>query len=59
MSGAVRMIEEMNKVMLENDCFEYLDAVRETGAINMFGATPYLEEAFGLDRKTANKVMPV
>jgi hypothetical protein len=37
--------------------FEYLDALRESGVTNMFGASPYLEGSFGLTRKEANKVL--
>lgn len=35
----------------------FLELVRESGAINMFGARPYLEETFDLDRKTASEVL--
>ena len=37
--------------------FEYLDQLRESGAINMFGASPYLQEAFDLDRYEAKDVL--
>ena len=30
----------------ENKYYLYLDALRESGATNMFGATPYLREEF-------------
>lgn len=36
---------------------EYLDELRESGEINMFGASPYLMEEFGLDKKEARKVL--
>lgn len=29
---------------------EYLDAIRESGAINMFGAAPYLRDEFGFGK---------
>jgi hypothetical protein len=32
----------------------YLNALRESGRINMFGATPYLMDRFGLSRKQAS-----
>jgi hypothetical protein len=35
----------------------YLDELRESGEINMFGATPYLQNEFGLDKKEARAVM--
>lgn len=37
--------------------FAYLDALRESGITNMFGAAPYLQEAFGLDRKEARQIL--
>lgn len=37
--------------------FKYLDWLRETGITNMFGAAPYLEEAFGISRKEAREVL--
>jgi uncharacterized protein YciI len=36
---------------------EYLDALRELGLANMFGAGPYLQDEFGLDRATATEIM--
>lgn len=35
--------------------FDYLEALRDTGAVNMFGAGPYLAEAFGLTPAEARK----
>ena len=37
--------------------FEYLNTLRETGVTNMFGAGPYLQQAFGLTRHEARKVL--
>jgi hypothetical protein len=37
--------------------FEFLDELRESGATNMWGATPYLQEAFGLDRLKAKDIL--
>ena len=37
--------------------FEYLDALRDSGVTNMFGAGPYLQEAFGLNRYEAKDVV--
>jgi len=37
--------------------FEYLDHLRESGAINMFGAGTYVQEAFGLDRREAKDLV--
>ena len=36
---------------------QYLNALRESGVVNMFGAASYLEEEFGLDRKEAKAVL--
>jgi len=33
--------------------FEYLEKLREGGTINMFGAPPYLQREFGLDKDEA------
>ena len=35
----------------------FLNRLRENGATNMFGAAPYLQKSFGLDRKTASNVL--
>lgn len=37
--------------------FDFLDDLRESGVTNMFGATPYLIEEFGVDRPTARKIL--
>ena len=37
--------------------FEYLNTLRETGVTNMFGAGPYLQQAFGVDRREAKNIL--
>lgn len=37
--------------------FAYLDALRDSGATNMFGAGVYLMKDFGVDRKEASRVV--
>lgn len=37
--------------------FSFLDDLRDSGKINMFGAAPYVEEVFGLGRREARKVV--
>jgi hypothetical protein len=37
--------------------FQYLDALRESGRTNMFGAAPYLQGEFGFTSKEANAVL--
>jgi hypothetical protein len=41
------------------DCimFDYLDALRESGVTNMYGARPYLMDEFNLTRKHATFVL--
>ena len=41
----------------EEDVFKFLDTLRESGATNMMGASPYVEEAFDLDRRTARPLV--
>jgi hypothetical protein len=36
---------------------EYLIALRDSGIVNMWGASPYLAEYFGLGRKEANTIL--
>jgi hypothetical protein len=37
--------------------FAYLDALRLSGVTNMFGASPYLQNEFGLNRREAQQVL--
>jgi len=37
--------------------YDYLDALRESGATNMFGARPYLQKEFGLEKELAGKIL--
>ena len=37
--------------------YAYLDVLRETGAINMLAAAPYLADEFDLDKYEARKVL--
>ena len=37
--------------------FLFLNRLRESGATNMFGAAPYLEDEFGLERRDARTVL--
>lgn len=41
----------------EDTMFTYLEGLRQSGVTNMFGAGPYLEREFGLDRNEAKKVL--
>ncbi len=42
---------------MPDDYFAYLDELRESGVTNMYGACPYLEQAFGLPPKAAREVL--
>ena len=35
----------------------YLDAVRESGAVNMFGAAPLISETFGVNKEEARNYL--
>ena len=37
--------------------FVYLDELRESGVTNMFGAGPYVEDEFDVDRRTARSLV--
>ena len=37
--------------------FKYLEALRDSGAINMWGAGAYLERDFGLSRREAKTML--
>lgn len=52
-------MNSMFDVMEEDreEMFEFLDDLRESGETNMFGAGPYVQEAFGLSRADARKVV--
>lgn len=37
--------------------YKYLNALRETGLVNMFGATVYLENDFSLSHEKAKEIL--
>lgn len=37
--------------------FAYLETLRRSGAVNMFGAAPYLAEEFDLDKREARRIL--
>ena len=47
----------MKQPATQEEMFLYLDGLRESGVTNMFGASPYLQRAFGLERKHASEVL--
>ena len=36
---------------------QFLDELRDSGITNMYGAAPYLQEAFGLDKIEARMIL--
>lgn len=41
----------------KQEYFEYLDELRDSGVTNMFGAAPYLQDEFGLEKADARTVL--
>jgi len=39
------------------DCFEYLDKLRDSALINMFGAGSYLMDEFDISKKDARSIL--
>jgi hypothetical protein len=37
--------------------YDYLDLLRESGVTNMFGAAPYLQEAFDLTKQESIQIL--
>jgi hypothetical protein len=50
-------IEQTTNEPNERKVFEYLDALRESGATNMYGATPYIQKRFGTTRYEAQRLL--
>ena len=43
--------------MTKNVYWVFLEMLRKSGVTNMYGAAPYLEEAFGVSRKDAREIL--
>lgn len=50
------MLEERIKEF-EQEVFEYLDELQESGVTNMFGAGSYIVEEFGISKKEARTLL--
>jgi hypothetical protein len=48
---------ETTKTVLTQEHSDYLIELRDSGATNMWGASPYLEARFGLTSKEAGEVL--
>ena len=53
----VMNIIKMEIDMVKEEYFQYLDALRESGITNMFGAAPYLQNEFELSRNEARDIL--
>lgn len=42
---------------LKMEVFLFLNRLRESGETNMFGAVPFIEEEFGMERDVAKKML--
>ena len=42
---------------MQRQYFMYLNRLRESGDTNMFGAAPYLQEEFGMNRTEAKRTL--
>jgi len=40
-----------------NEYYEYLNALRDSGVVNMYGAGAYLQDKFGLSRVEARTIV--
>jgi len=40
---------------MRNEVFLYLEQLKDSGETNMFGAVPYLQQHFELDKRTAKE----
>lgn len=50
-------METENKSVMLSEHKEYLDDLRESGETNMFGASPYLQDEFGLTKQEARAIL--
>jgi hypothetical protein len=41
----------------EKEVMEFLNLVRDSGVTNMFGAAPYIEDEFGIDKREARRLL--
>ena len=49
--------EKVKPEIVTDEHLDYLDDLRESGVTNMFGATPYVQKRFGLERKDASEIL--
>ena len=51
------MTTEIKPDYLTQNMLEFLDELRESGVTNMFGAAPYVQEEFDLDKNQSKEVL--
>jgi uncharacterized protein YciI len=51
------MSDTLRPENVTDEHLEYLDDLRESGETNMFGAGPFVANAFGLDSKEAREIV--
>ena len=51
------MKPEMIEKNVTQEHLDYLDELRESGIVNMFGARPYVASAFGLTKSEAGAIL--
>lgn len=47
----------MEDVELTQEHIDFLNELRDSGETNMFGAGPYVQEEFGVDRREARAIV--
>jgi len=57
MNGGTRMSDKDRPDFVNEEHLEYLDDLRESGITNMYGAAPYVRDAFDIDLKTARDIL--
>jgi len=50
-------MEVRTATSIEKDTLEFLNILRESGAVNMYGATDYIIEEFNVSRKEAVQML--
>lgn len=48
------MTETMN---ITNEQIQFLDELRDSGIVNMFGASSYIQDEFGVPRHDATRIL--
>ena len=56
-SHSPKNVPQKNFVEKGSSYFVFLDCLRDSGITNMFGAAPYLMEAFSMDRASATTIL--